>query len=107
MIPRIRAVLILCVLASGCAGHAITASDDALTIRLKQDGAGQVFFLHSADGFKRHPAEKSKDQWIVRIPFHARFRYFYLIDGRVVVPDCPCRETDDFGSENCIYVADL
>ena len=31
------------------------------------------------------------------------FRYFYLVDGKVLIPDCRMVEQDDFGGANCVY----
>jgi hypothetical protein len=41
------------------------------------------------------------------VPKGGEFRYFYLVDGKIHLPDCPYREMDDFGSYNCLYKPDL
>ena len=37
------------------------------------------------------------------MPAGETFRYFYRVDDTPFVPDCPMKEKDDFGFENCIY----
>jgi hypothetical protein len=41
--------------------------------------------------------------WINRVPSGREFRYFYSVDGKILVPECALTEKDDFGSENCLY----
>jgi hypothetical protein len=31
------------------------------------------------------------------------FSYFYLVDGKVLQPDCRMHEQDDFGGTNCVH----
>jgi len=32
------------------------------------------------------------------------FKYFYMIDDKMFVPECSMNEKDDFGSVNCVYI---
>ncbi len=102
---RILIVLVLLGALSGCARHYYRVDDGRLEIFLKAPGAETVFFASSLDGYVSHPADRADHTtWIVRMPQDQEFRYFYIIDGAVTVPECTCRENDEFGSENCIYI---
>jgi hypothetical protein len=77
---------------------------DTVYIKLWVPNARTVFFSSSLDGYARHPAEKiGFGQWQVAAPAFQEFKYFYIVDDAVFIPDCRFREHDDFGSENCVY----
>jgi hypothetical protein len=66
--------------------------------------AGGVLFAASTDGFQLHPTKKNRGGvWTINNVADREFHYFYIVDGRVYVPDCQYRERDDFGATNCIY----
>jgi hypothetical protein len=44
---------------------------------------------------------------MVSAPAGEGFSYFYLVDGRVLVPECAYREDDGFGQGSCIYLPDM
>jgi hypothetical protein len=72
---------------------------------LKAPEADNVLFVSSLEGYKPFPAQSTdRKTWVVRMPSSQEFSYFYLIDGELFVPDCPYREYDEFGYENCIYI---
>ena len=89
---------------SGCATHYHQQHADSVTLYLREPNAKQVRFASSLDEFKLHQAKKVGNQiWEVSVPVVAEFRYFYIVDGSVYLPDCRFREKDDFGSENCFF----
>ncbi|MRR14577.1 hypothetical protein EG833_03950 [archaeon] len=97
--------LVVLVVLSGCARHYYRVSEGGLDIFLKAPEAETVFFSSSLDGYVSLPADRAdRTTWVVRMPQDREFRYFYIIDGAVTVPECACREYDEFGSENCIYI---
>ena len=91
-------------LATGCAAHYSRLNADSVTLYLRAPGAGIVKLATSMDEFVLHRAQKiDADTWAVTVPAKRQFRYFYMVDGRVYLPDCRLKETDDFGNENCIF----
>lgn len=103
-----RTCLLLCMglLVSGCArSHYYVTTDNTVTMYLKKTGASEVLFYSSLDRFQPHRAEHMPgDMWRVIVPDCDEIRYFYKIDGKMVLPDCQLQEKDDFGFKNCLYV---
>jgi len=98
--------LILLLLLSGCApsGHHLHQHAGSVDIFLRHPDAEEVYFASSLDGYQLHPARNTADsQWEIKDLDNREFRYFYLVDGSVYLPDCSYREKDDFGAANCVY----
>jgi hypothetical protein len=96
--------MVLWIAASGCTTHYYKARADGVELILKDQRAGQVGFACSLDQFAvRETRNLGRGKWAVTVTGGDEFRYFYLVDDKVFIPDCPLKETDDFGSENCIY----
>ena len=92
----------------GCAGHSQKIKGDQVHLFLKDTSRRPVFFASSLDGFQHHPLTRdTKNVWRIILPADQEFRYFYIVDNQPFIPDCPYREKDDFGSENCIFAPDL
>ena len=91
---------------AGCAAtHYYKRQADRVTFYLKAPGARGVVFASSLDAFSPHLASKvDGSRWMVSTASGSEFRYFYIVDGIVYVPECKFYEEDDFGSRNCIYV---
>ena len=105
-----KRMLCLCgcaALLGGCASHAYRVDGHTLTLLLDRAGAAQVALASSLDGFTPRPAHRTSDAWAVSVPAGASFRYFYLVDNQVFLPDCRLREQDDFGAWNCVYEPEL
>ncbi len=100
-------VLILLLLVpslSACATHFYRIQEDVVTLVLRDPDARSVMLATSLDGFDLSPAVRGASGiWEVTLPLTKSFRYFYRVDGEIVVPDCPLKEDDDFGSQNCIF----
>jgi hypothetical protein len=93
------------VLAQGCAHHNIKVVGDTISLTLIAPRSNDVQFACSLDGFALHPARKMDDStWEIKLPSGNEFSYFYLVDGKVFVPNCIYTEWDEFGSINCMYV---
>ncbi len=93
---------------SGCTSHYYKVKEDMVHIYLKRPNAKDVFFVSSLDGYELHKARHGNDRiWEAKVPAHREFKYFYIVDGVVYLPPCRVKETDDFGSESCIYVPDM
>lgn len=91
-------------LAIGCASHYIRQDDGRLDFYLHCSGAREVSLATSLDGFTPHPARRTGvDQWVVSIEESRDFSYFYLVEGRVLRPECNMIEQDDLGRTNCVY----
>ena len=103
-------VLHLTLIALGLAGCAASThyherQSDRVTFYLKAPGARGVVFASSLDAYSPHLASKvDGSRWVVSVAASTEFRYFYIVDGAVYVPECRYYEKDDFGSRNCIYV---
>ena len=91
-----------------CATHYQQIKPDRIELYLKTKEAKEVEIAYCIDQFKPHPVQKiSEGTWMATIPTTREFRYFYIIDGSVYLPDCPYKELDDFGSENCIFYPEM
>jgi len=120
---RLGLLIAIWVVFSGCAKHYYHQHTDMATLYLKVPNAENVQFAYSLDAFKLHQAKKVRDRiwldvgiytfkvrkqiWEVSVPVNAEFRYFYIVDGSIHLPDCMYRERDDFGSENCLFQPEL
>jgi hypothetical protein len=98
-------VVLLPLLVSACArSHYYREKDGVVSFYLRQPEATEVLLACSLDRFQPHPAVRDKDgTWRLEITASSGFRYFYLVDGKVVVPECRLSEMDDFGARNCLY----
>ena len=100
-------LLAVALLITGCADHSCYREDDRVRLRLKDGHAREVFFSSSLKGFGLQRAQKTDETfWEVTFPNGEEFTYFYIIDGKVHLPDCRYREKDDFGAYNCLYKPD-
>jgi len=101
--------MVFAILVSGCAEkHYSRLTDNKITFYYKDPEAQEIFFASSRDNYKLLAAQKSKDHlWEVSIPAEKGFAYFYVVDGVITLPPCPLTENDDYGSKNCLYVADM
>jgi len=86
-----------------CSTHQYRIEGDHMTLILRYPDAKNVVLFCSLDGFKPRVAQKKSTIWESELPAGEPFRYFYQVDGTPFVPDCPMKEKDDFGLENCIY----
>ena len=90
---------------SGNATHYYSVENDTVSFYLNLTGAENVYFAHSLDNYIPHKVKADKDgRWEFAMIANFEFSYFYIVDGTVYLPECQFRETDDFGSENCIFV---
>ena len=107
MIRLFPPILSVVLFITGCAGHFYREEAGRVQIYLRNSRASAVHFVSSLDGFEPHPiAKTNSDTWGITLPKSGEFRYFYLVDGKIHLPDCPYREMDDFGSYNCLYKSD-
>jgi hypothetical protein len=99
-------LLIFILFSLGCAKqHSVQVNDDSLSFYYSDEKAKEVFFVSSADHFHYHPAIKGANNiWHVTVPLNKEFTYFYIVDGKISIPDCPHSVLDDFGSRNCLYI---
>jgi 1,4-alpha-glucan branching enzyme len=99
-------IFVMCafLLISGCTGQFYRVKDRQVTFYLELPAAKQVYFAYSLDEFRLHKVQKNQaGTWEISIPADIEFRYFFMVDGAVHLPECDIREADDFGSENCIF----
>jgi hypothetical protein len=91
---------------AGCAAtHYHERQSDYVTFYLKAPGAEKVEFVSSLDAYNTHRASLLKgSRWAVTVAPSSEFRYFYIVDGTVYLPECDLYEKDDFGSRNCVFV---
>jgi hypothetical protein len=92
----------------GCATPFQKIKGGRVYLYLKDTGSQTAFFASSLDGFRRHPlTQHTKSAWRISLPADQEFTYFYVLDNQPFIPDCPYKEKDDFGFENCIFTPDL
>jgi hypothetical protein len=97
---------LLMVLATGCSStsHYLVTDRRGVEVVLHLPTAEEVRFASSRDGFHWHDARQTgRGNWRVIVPGKGGFRYFFVVDGSLYLPECPLKEYDDFGSETCIY----
>jgi len=96
-------------LSAACAEQShVRAQGDTLVFSYTDATAHEIMFASSIDQYQYHPAIKSKHgRWEVTVPLRNEFTYFYIVDGKITLPDCPITVTDDFGGRNCLYVHPL
>jgi hypothetical protein len=92
-----------------CAGctpqHSVTVQENVVSLTLMAPDASKVQFADSLDQFAVHQTVKGREgAWLITGLPNTAFLYFYLVDGRVMIPDCRFKERDDFGSVNCRYL---
>lgn len=98
---------ILLVYCTGCAASSHFGSEKSgeITLYLEAPDARSVLFLSSRDNYLGHALGRDADGlWVKSGLADEEFRYFYLVDGNVYIPDCRYREADDFGQVNCIHL---
>ena len=89
---------------AGCTVQKYEVINQELHIYLKNKGAEKVYLLTSLDQFEPHEVSTTDSgTWEAILPSDMEFKYFFMVDEEVFIPECEMRETDDFGSENCIY----
>jgi hypothetical protein len=99
----IFSVFLLC--ANGCAVQQYKIVNNELHIYLKDNDAEKVYLHTSIDDYAPREALKDKSGlWISVLPADAEFKYFYMIDNKMFIPECSMKEKDDFGSVNCVYI---
>jgi hypothetical protein len=92
----------------GCATPYQKIKGDQVYLYLKNPSGQTVFFASSLDGFQHHPfTRQTQSSWYISLPADEEFTYFYILDNQPFIPDCPYKEKDDFGFENCIFTPDL
>ncbi len=98
-------LIALCLAGCAASTHYHVRQSDRVTFYLQAPGARGVVFASSLDAFNPHLASKvDGSRWVVSVAADSEFRYFYLVDGVVYVPECRYYEYDDFGSRNCLYL---
>jgi hypothetical protein len=102
-------IMFLALIVSGCAEkHYSKLQGDEIAFYYKDTEAQEVLFASSRDNYKLVAArEGMKHLWEVSVPAGKGFAYFYVVDGVITRPDCTFTENDDFGSQNCLYIADM
>ena len=104
MKQSIIAVLTVLFVAGGCAAHYNVIDNGQVEMYLTAPQAESVVLVISGDPFREVQALRDGSGiWKVTLNQLNQFKYFYLVDGKAYLPDCPFKENDDFGSNNCIF----
>ncbi|MCK5517346.1 MAG: hypothetical protein KAI39_10765 [Desulfobulbaceae bacterium] len=93
-------------LSFGCSTHHYTSENhDSVSLYLRLPDASHVQFASSMDTYQLHETHKNGfGFWQINILLTPESSYFYIVDDAVYIPDCRFKETDDFGSQNCLYM---
>lgn len=96
-------LLFLC---SGCSAHHYTSENHgSVSLYLRLPDVTHVQFASSMDRYQLHETGKNGlGFWQIDMVLVPESRYFYVVDGAVYIPNCRFKETDDFGSKNCLYI---
>lgn len=99
-------MMLLAACLQGCAPrHQITVHGDTVILVLHAPQAQQVQFACSEDRYNvREALRKPEGTWLVTGLPNREFQYFYLVDGKMFIPDCRFQQLDDFGTSNCRYL---
>lgn len=101
---RSLSCLLLTTLLGCSASHVVTRCGSQVCLVVEAPAATTVSFASSADGFTPLPTRRGHGgRWTAIMPAAEEFSYFFIVDGRVHVPECRDREFDDFGGSNCLY----
>jgi hypothetical protein len=100
----IISVLAAVFVTGGCAAHYHLLTNGHLEMYLTAPQAQSVVLVVCSDPFQQVQALRDDaGTWKVTLNRLSEFKYFYLVDGKTYLPDCPLRENDDFGSTNCVF----
>ncbi|MDD2463607.1 MAG: hypothetical protein PHI97_06385 [Desulfobulbus sp.] len=93
-------------LITGCAPqHTVIVQSNTVVLTLHLHEVDAVGFSSSLDQFAVHKArEEQRGQWVIAGLPNRDFQYFYLVDGKVLLPECRFKVKDDFGAVNCRYL---
>jgi len=99
-------ITLLIIALSGCSPkHFVKKEASTLTFYLERPEAKRVQFATSLDHFTLHEAQQDRSGlWKIKVPMSSEFKYFYIVDGLIYIPECRFKEKDDFGTENCLYL---
>jgi len=98
-------VAALLILLAGCAHHSLRSGDDGIHLFLRHPDATHVHAASSLDGYTLHEATRTgRGTWEIVLPAEKEFTYFFIVDGEVYVPQCAYKESDEYGSYNCVYI---
>lgn len=102
---RTFSILLIFILAcTGCATHYQRDEPEAILFYLKAPKANRVQIAASYNEYAIQTAKRLNSKlWVTRMPRGIDFSYFYLVDGKFFLPDCPLMEKDDFGHANCVF----
>jgi hypothetical protein len=102
-------LILLVLFVSACAQtHYTRLQGDEVVFYYRAPKAHEVLFASSMDNYKLHPTRKIRENlWALSVPAGKGFAYFYVVDGVATLPECPFTENDDFGSWNCLYIAEM
>jgi len=102
-------LILLALLVSACAEkHYSKLMGNEVVFYYKDSEAQEVLFASSRDNYKLLAARENKNHlWEISVPAEKEFAYFYVVDGIIALPDCTFTEKDDFGSQNCLYIAEM
>lgn len=100
---RYLSIVVLFFLTGCSAGHYAVRKAGEVKLYLENADAREVLFASSIDGFQLHETKEDGGVWVTDRLRDIEFRYFYFVDDVMFIPDCKYKESDDFGSFNCIY----
>jgi 1,4-alpha-glucan branching enzyme len=97
-------VLAAVFVAGGCTAHYYIIDNGHVEMYLTAPQAQSVVLVVSGDTFQQVQALRDDSgMWKVTLNGLHEFKYFYLLDGKAYLPDCPLRDHDDFRSNNCVF----
>ena len=105
MIRLLLPLLLVCSVWGCTRQHYVIVEANSLTLYLQAPQATRVQFASSLDRFVLHEAVNTGNgSWVISGLAPKEFQYFYLVDGKAMLPECRFLQHDDFGTANCRYL---
>nr|WP_320013059.1 hypothetical protein [uncultured Desulfobulbus sp.] len=98
--------IFLFLLIAGCTPkHTVVVEKNTVIITVHMHQVDEVAFASSLDQYRRHLAQQgTHGQWSIGGLPNQEFKYFFIVDGSVMIPECRYTVQDDFGSMSCRHL---
>jgi len=102
---KLFVIFILFIVITACARHYVKQSESSLSFYYNGEKADKVLFYSDINDFTGKKFKKSEGYWVYSINKPAdlkEIKFFYKINGKVHIPECEMKISDDFGGKLCV-----
>lgn len=104
---KIKTLIIfaMIIVITGCTVPYVKKSQNSISFFYNKTNAKNVVFYSDLNSFKGEPFTQKEEYWVYSMDKPAdtnEIKFFYKVDGNVVVPDCRMKIDDGFGGKLCI-----